>query len=125
MATRARANTAPMMRTCKPPATIIRGISPPGMATFDPACGFARGCVRDIPRRYPANRGRVSGRADLLFGMCDSGLGGQFDQYFHRSDDWTVEQLDALGAVDAGDRRFGLLLEGILSGETVPDEEGC
>ena len=65
------------------------------------------------------------GSHDLFFGIEDTSLGGQIDQHFYRNDDWTVEQLfDELGAVDqASDRRFALLLEGMVSGDTVPDED--
>ncbi|MFJ5668494.1 hypothetical protein ACIQAR_22660 [Micromonospora chalcea] len=53
----------------------------------------------------------------------DHSLGGRIDQHVLRNPDWTVEELfEALGAIDASDRRFALLLEGIVSGETVPDE---
>ncbi|KAB1925819.1 hypothetical protein F8280_11140 [Micromonospora noduli] len=63
-------------------------------------------------------------RGDLFFGLEDTSLGGQIDRHFYRNDDWTVEQLfDELGAVDkASDRRFALFLEGMVSGDTVPDE---
>ncbi|MFK3983126.1 hypothetical protein ACI2K4_22455 [Micromonospora sp. NPDC050397] len=64
------------------------------------------------------------GRGGITFGVDDHSLGGQIDRHFHRNEDWTVEQLfDELGAVDASDRRFALFLEGVVSGETVPDEE--
>jgi hypothetical protein len=65
------------------------------------------------------------GRNDLFFGFEDTSLGGQIDRHFFRNDDWTVEQLfDQLGAIDnASDRRFGLFLESIVSGNTVPDED--
>jgi very-short-patch-repair endonuclease len=64
------------------------------------------------------------GRGEVFFGLDDHSLGGEIDRHFHRNDDWTVEQLfDELGAVDASDRRFALLLQGIASGETVSDEE--
>lgn len=66
------------------------------------------------------------GRGDLFFGFEDTSLGGQIERHFYNNDDWTVEQLfDELGAIDnASDRRFGLFLEGIVSGNTVPDEDG-
>lgn len=64
-------------------------------------------------------------RGDLSFRLEDTSLGGQIDRHFYRNDDWTVEQLfDELGAVDqASDRRFALFLEGMVSGDTVPDED--
>ncbi|MEV6926155.1 hypothetical protein AB0M46_16890 [Dactylosporangium sp. NPDC051485] len=63
------------------------------------------------------------GRGDLFFGFEDTSLSGQIDRHFYRNEDWTVEQLfDELGAVDqASDRRFALFLEGMVSGDTVPD----
>lgn len=64
-------------------------------------------------------------RGELLFLSVDDhhSLGAQIDRHFHRNDDWAVEQLfDELGAFDASDRRFALLIEGIVSGATVPDE---
>ncbi|WP_328421752.1 hypothetical protein OG470_06520 [Micromonospora sp. NBC_00389] len=65
------------------------------------------------------------GSYDLFFGFDDTSLSGQIDRHFYRNDDWSVEQLfDELGAVDqASDRRFALFLEGIVSGDTVPDED--
>jgi very-short-patch-repair endonuclease len=65
------------------------------------------------------------GRGELFFGIEDTSLGGRIDRHFYRNDDWTVEQLfDELGAVDhASDRRFALFLEGMVSGDTVPDED--
>ncbi|MGX7674629.1 AbiJ-related protein [Plantactinospora sp. DSM 117369] len=65
------------------------------------------------------------GRGGLSFGFEDTSLSGQIDRHFYRNDGWTVEQLfDELGAVDqASDRRFALFLEGIVSGDTVPDED--
>jgi very-short-patch-repair endonuclease len=92
---------------------------------------------RDIARQLPAGiladyfqQFRVLlgalfdlGQGEIFLLGNDRSLGGQIDQHFHRNDDWTVEELfDALGAVDASHRRFGLLLEGLVSGETVPDE---
>ncbi|MBO4205576.1 hypothetical protein [Micromonospora echinofusca] len=64
-------------------------------------------------------------RGELFFGIEDTSLGGQIDRHFYRNDDWTVEQLfDELGAIDhASDRRFALFLEGMVSGDTVPDED--
>ncbi|XVU23012.1 hypothetical protein ACQPZJ_37960 [Actinoplanes sp. CA-054009] len=53
----------------------------------------------------------------------DRSLGGRIDQHVFNNDDWTAEQLfDELGAIDASDRRFTLLLEGMVSSETIPDE---
>lgn len=65
------------------------------------------------------------GRGGISFGFEDTSLSGQIDRDFYRNDDWTVEQLfDELGAVDqASDRRFALFLEGMVSGDTVPDED--
>jgi very-short-patch-repair endonuclease len=65
------------------------------------------------------------GRGELFFGIEDTSISGQIDRHFYRNDDWTVEQLfDELGAVDhASDRRFALFLEGMVSGDTVPDED--
>jgi hypothetical protein len=55
---------------------------------------------------------------------ADRSLSARIDQHVHRNSDWTVEELfDALGAIDVPDRRFALLLEGIVSGETIPDED--
>ena len=64
------------------------------------------------------------GRGGLLFGFEDTRLSGQIERHFYRNDDWTIEQLfDELGAIDqASDRRFALFLEGMVSGDTVPDE---
>lgn len=54
----------------------------------------------------------------------DHSLGGRIDQHVQRNADWTVEELfEAVGAIDTTDRRFGLLLEGIVSGEVLPDED--
>jgi hypothetical protein len=59
----------------------------------------------------------------VAFAGRDRGLGARLDQHVHRNSDWTVEEaFDALGAFDAADRRFALLLQGMVSGETVPDE---
>lgn len=65
------------------------------------------------------------GSHDLFFGFEDTSLGGQIDRHFYRNDDWSIEQLfDELGAVDpASDRRLALLLEGIVAGNTAPDED--
>lgn len=58
-----------------------------------------------------------------LFTGRDNSLGARIDQHVHGNPDWTVEEtFDALGAIDASDHRFALLLEGIVSGDTVPDE---
>jgi very-short-patch-repair endonuclease len=65
-------------------------------------------------------------RADAFadFIHADHSLGARIDQHVQRNPDWTVEEtFDALGAFNAADRRFALLLEGIVSGETVPDED--
>ncbi|GGJ90574.1 hypothetical protein GCM10010123_20550 [Pilimelia anulata] len=64
-------------------------------------------------------------RGAIYFGIEDTSLSGQIDRHFYRNDDWTVEQLfDELGAIDhASDRRFALFLEGMVSGDTVPDED--
>ncbi|MCO1593815.1 hypothetical protein M8C17_01395 [Micromonospora sp. RHAY321] len=61
----------------------------------------------------------------ISFGFEDTSLSGHIERHFYRNDDWTVEQLfDELDAVDhASDRRFALFLEGMVSGETVPDED--
>ncbi|MFC4045402.1 hypothetical protein ACFO1B_43900 [Dactylosporangium siamense] len=93
---------------------------------------------RDIARAVPGNiladhyprfRALLGTLFDLGQGQIfllqtrDGSLGGQIDRHFHHNDDWTVEELfDALGAVDASDRRFALLLEGMVSGATVTDE---
>lgn len=63
-------------------------------------------------------------RDELSFSIEDTSLSGQIDRHFYRNDDWSVEQLfDELGAIDhASDRRFALFLQGIVSGDTVPDE---
>jgi hypothetical protein len=62
-----------------------------------------------------------------LFGAFtahDTGLGGRIDLHVGRNDDWTAEELfDDLGAFDASDRRFALLLEGMVSSAAVPDED--
>lgn len=52
-------------------------------------------------------------------------IGGQIDRHFNQNPDWSVEEVfDAVGAIDScSDRRFMLLVEGIVSGDTVPDEE--
>lgn len=78
----------------------------------------------DSTRCWP--RCSALGRGDLFFGFEATSLGGQIERHFYNNDDWTVEQLfDELGAIDnASDRRFALFLEGIVSGNTVPDEDG-
>ncbi len=54
----------------------------------------------------------------------DTSLGGEIDRHLHRfPGDWTTEELfDRLGAFAASNRRFALLLEGLVSAETLPDE---
>ncbi len=61
----------------------------------------------------------------VLWGGRDRSVGAQVDRHFHLNPDWTVEEVfDAVGAIDASsDRRFGLLIEGITSSRTVPDED--
>ncbi len=83
----------------------------------------------DLLDHYPRFRallGTLFVLDDDLFGLFtgrDNSLGARIDQHVHRNPDWSVEEtFDALGAIDASDRRFALLLEGIVSGETVPDE---
>ena len=51
-------------------------------------------------------------------------LRGQIEQHVLRNPgDWTAEDLfEQLGAFDAGNRRFGRFLEGLVSADVVPDE---
>ncbi|MEV4708701.1 hypothetical protein [Actinoplanes sp. NPDC049316] len=94
---------------------------------------------RDIARRLPLahlvdHSARFRGLLDHLFVLDDTplaalvgrdrSLGGRIDQHVFNNDDWTAEKLfDELGAIDASDRRFALLLEGMVSSETIPDEQ--
>ncbi|MBQ1009403.1 hypothetical protein KBX53_00210 [Micromonospora sp. M51] len=58
------------------------------------------------------------------FLLNDTSLGGQIDQHVQRNPgDWTAEVLfENLGAFDSFNKRFALLLEGLVSGETLLDE---
>jgi AbiJ N-terminal domain 3 len=83
----------------------------------------------DLLNHYPRFRALLGALFVLdddpfgLFTGGDNSLGARIDRHVHRNPDWTVEEtFDALSAIDASDRRFALLLEGIVSGETVPDE---
>ncbi|MEH0930918.1 hypothetical protein [Micromonospora sp. CPCC 205558] len=60
----------------------------------------------------------------VLWGGRDYSVGGEIDRHFKHNPDWSVEEVfDAVGAIDSSsDRRFGLLIEGIVSGNTIPDE---
>ncbi|WP_045740383.1 hypothetical protein [Actinoplanes rectilineatus] len=94
---------------------------------------------RDIARRLPLTHlvdhpARFRGLLANLFVLDDiplaalvgrdRSLGGRIDQHVFNNDDWTPDQLfDELGAIDASDRRFALLLEGMVSSETIPDEQ--
>jgi very-short-patch-repair endonuclease len=53
-----------------------------------------------------------------------TGLGAEIDRHVGRfHGDWSAEELcERLGAFDASDRRFALLLEGLVSADTLPDE---
>ncbi|MCM4085122.1 AbiJ-related protein [Paractinoplanes hotanensis] len=51
------------------------------------------------------------------------GLGADIDRHVGSFPDWSAEHLfEQLGAFDASDRRFALLLEGLASADTIPDE---
>ena len=53
----------------------------------------------------------------------DRGLGAEIDRHVGSFPDWSAEHLfEQLGAFDASDRRFALLLEGLASADTIPDE---
>lgn len=56
----------------------------------------------------------------------DNSLGGQIDRHVLRfPGDWTAEELfDQLGAFGASSRRFALFLEGLVSADALPDEDG-
>lgn len=59
-----------------------------------------------------------------IFGGESHRLSAQIHKRFYHQGAWTVAELfDAVGAIDASDRRFGLLLEGLVDGEFVPDED--
>ncbi|MBS2549622.1 hypothetical protein KGQ19_22415 [Catenulispora sp. NL8] len=62
--------------------------------------------------------------AALFPGLATKGLRDQIDQHvFRNPGDWTTEYLfEQLGAFAAGDRRFALFLEGLVSPDLVPDE---
>lgn len=78
---------------------------------------------------YPRFRALLGDLFDLgggvLWGGRDLSVGAQIDRHFHLNPDWTVEEVfDAVGAIDeCSDRRFGLLIQGITSSGTVPDED--
>ncbi|MCL7456423.1 hypothetical protein ABT235_20685 [Micromonospora echinofusca] len=59
-----------------------------------------------------------------FFSLNDGSLRSQIDRHVRRNPgDWTAEDLfDKLGVFDACDRRVALFLEGLVSGETLPDE---
>lgn len=53
-----------------------------------------------------------------------AGLRGQIEQHvFRNPGDWSAEDLfEQLGAFEAGDARFALFLEGLVSADVIPDE---
>jgi hypothetical protein len=58
------------------------------------------------------------------FALRDTSLGGQIDQHIARNADWSAEDLfDELGAFTASSRRFALFVEGLVSGEALPDDQ--
>ena len=59
-----------------------------------------------------------------LLGGKSTGLRAEIQQHVHRHpEDWPAETLfDQLGAYDASDRRFALVLEGLASADVRPDE---
>jgi very-short-patch-repair endonuclease len=92
---------------------------------------------RELSRRldledFREHYGRLRVLLDRLF-MLDidpfpfdgrsRGLGAEIDRHVGSFPDWSAENLlEQLGAFDASDRRFALLLEGLASADTLPDE---
>ncbi|MFI9644553.1 hypothetical protein ACIG87_31670 [Micromonospora sp. NPDC051925] len=78
---------------------------------------------------YPRFRALLGSLFDLgggvLWGGRDLSVGARIDRHFQFNPDWTMEEVfDAVGAIDgSSDRRFGLLVQGITSSGTVPDED--
>ena len=64
------------------------------------------------------------GLTHALLGGPTTGLRGQIERHvFRNPGDWTTEYLfEQLGAFDAGDTRFALFLEGLVSADVIPDE---
>ena len=64
------------------------------------------------------------GLTHALLGGPTTGSRGQIERHvFRNPGDWTTEYLfEQLGAFDAGDTRFALFLEGLVSADVIPDE---